>query len=75
VLTGPQLFNFEEIARCLCAQGGAQVVQNADALAVQLTQWLADPALRQAIGAQGQRMVAENRGALQRVLQLVAAYL
>jgi len=75
VLTGPQLFNFEEIARCLCAQGGAQVVPNADALAVQLTQWLADPALRQTIGAQGQRMVAENRGALQRVLQLVAVYL
>ena len=68
VLFGPHRFNFAEISQLLIDQGAAQEVTSASELADQLIQLLQQPERRQQMGAQGVRVVEQNRGALQRLL-------
>lgn len=71
ILTGPYTFNAEEIARLLVESGAVEVVHDAQQLATKVTALLGDPAKRAQIGAIGRAAVEENRGALERVLQLL----
>lgn len=72
VVFGPHLFNFAEISAALIAAGGARQVEDAQQLGQVVAELLADAAAREQMGAAGQRLVAENRGALQRLLELIA---
>ena len=72
LLSGPYTFNAEDIAQLLIAEGGAQVVTTAETLAGQLVQLFADAPARARIGARGKAVVEANRGALSRLLALLA---
>jgi 3-deoxy-D-manno-octulosonic-acid transferase len=67
VLCGPYLFNFTAIAELLIEAGAATQVATSGELAAAVITLLEDPARRQAIGDAGQRVVAANRGALDRL--------
>ncbi len=71
VIVGPHTFNFELITRQLIQIGGAERVYNADELAALLQAWLTDAAARVEVGEAGQKLVADNRGALDKLEKLV----
>ena len=71
VAIGPHAFNFAAITDLLVAEGAAAQVADAEALIPLMTAWLSDAALRARIGEQGRRVVARNRGALERLIALV----
>jgi 3-deoxy-D-manno-octulosonic-acid transferase len=71
ILTGPNNFNSEEIARLLIARGAAEVVHNAPELAARVSALLADPQARERMGAAGRASVDGNRGALAKLLGLI----
>lgn len=74
-LIGPYYFNFSDITQQLVIGGGAIVVQDEDALAVQVLDLLQHPAVCQRMGAAAQHVVAANRGALQRTLHALETVL
>lgn len=71
VLSGPQLFNFVAISEMLIAAKGATVVQDEAALVECLSQLFSDSGLSQKQGAQAKTVVEENRGALDKLVQLI----
>ena len=72
VVTGPHMFNFEEISGLLVEAGAMVRLQDPADLPACLQALLADPRRRREMGAAGQRVVADNRGARKRLLALVA---
>ena len=71
VVFGPHMFNFSDISRMALERGAGRQVQDAAELASAVADYLENPAARNAAGAAGQRMVAENRGALAKTLALL----
>jgi 3-deoxy-D-manno-octulosonic-acid transferase len=71
-LTGPHVFNAEEIARALVDEGAVEMVQDAAGLSAALLRLARDPAERVRRGALGQALVERNRGTLQRLEALIA---
>jgi 3-deoxy-D-manno-octulosonic-acid transferase len=71
VVFGPHMFNFGDISRMALERGAGRQVQNVAELANAIAGYLENPAARRAAGEAGQRMVAENRGALAKTLELV----
>jgi len=71
VLIGPHSFNFAEITRLLVEREAAVQVADAQALSDWLVRWLGDAAERARIGENGRQAVQRNRGALDRLIQLV----
>ena len=71
ILTGPYTFNTEDIAGMLAEVGAMRGVKNSVELAAELASLIADPQARRHAGAQGQKTVQENRGALARLLALL----
>ncbi len=71
VLTGPYIFNFTEVYGFLTAARAAWVVNNADELLSRLLILLADSDLRAAAGRRAQAVVAENRGAVDRIMEVL----
>ncbi len=72
VVTGPHMFNFAEISDLLTASGGMQRLDDPGDLADSLLRLLQDPDQRRRMGEAGLRVVADNRGAKQRLLNLAA---
>ena len=72
VVCGPSMFNFEEISRLLIEAGALLQLNDSMQLGACLQQLLDDPSRCAAMGRAGQQVVAANRGALDRVLELVA---
>lgn len=70
-ITGPQVFNAQEIADALVAEGAAEKVQDAAGLSDALLRLARDPAERARRGALGQTLVERNRGTLQRLMALL----
>jgi 3-deoxy-D-manno-octulosonic-acid transferase len=75
VLIGPHVDNFRDAAGLLTRTGAARTVADASDLGAQLTTLLADPALRERVGAAGRAAVASHRGAMGETLALVARLL
>ena len=75
IATGPHQFNGADIAQLLVTRGAVRLVHNAAELADTLITWLHDPAQRARVGALGEAVVAENRGALERILALITPLL
>ncbi len=72
VLSGPEQFNSPELPRVLSEAGALTIVHDAAGLAAALERLLADPQARATQGAAGCAAIAANRGALERVLALIA---
>lgn len=71
VVFGPHLFNFQEISTQLLEADAARIVHDSDALAGAIDELLADANLRHQLGENGQRFIEANRGALQRLIDLL----
>lgn len=72
VLFGPHMFNFEQARAVLLDAGAARQIASGEALAPAVAELLADPARRESMGRAGRAVMAANRGALQRLLALLA---
>jgi 3-deoxy-D-manno-octulosonic-acid transferase len=72
VLTGPWNGNAAGVAQLLIGAGALHVVHDAGELAARLGEYLADDAARARDGGAGRAAVVANRGALSRLLALVA---
>ena len=71
ILTGPHVFNAQEIADRFIAQQACRVVHDAGELAAAVADWLDDPAAARQAGDSGRSILEDNRGALERLLTLV----
>ena len=71
VIFGPHMFNFSDISRLALECRAGRRVQNSSELVEAVASHLENPAARNAAGEAGLRMVAENRGALDRTLGLL----
>lgn len=72
VLTGPYTYNAEDIARLLQDAGAAKIVTDADELGEAVINLLGDAGERLRLGTLGRGVVDSNRGALDRLLTLIA---
>ena len=75
VLSGPVLHNFTAIAALLEEAGGLSLVEDGEALAGELAGLFADAGRRQRQGDAAMAVVDAHRGALERLLQGLAALL
>jgi len=71
VISGPHVYNAQEIADMFVDLGACRMVRNADELAATVHELLADPAAAAAAGRRGLEIVRRNRGALERLLDLL----
>lgn len=71
VISGPHVFNAEEIADMFIDLGACQLVANAHELATAVNTLLASPALAEDKGGKGREIVQRNRGSLERLLGLL----
>lgn len=71
VITGPYMFNTEDIAAMFQAVGASRTVDDAAGLAEVVVEYLGNAALRRTAGERGRDLVQQNRGALERLLDLI----
>jgi 3-deoxy-D-manno-octulosonic-acid transferase len=75
VLSGPHIFNFKEVTRLLNEAEALTTVHNAEELAEEVIKLLNNKELRNTLGQRAQQVVDNNRGALEKHLQLIDALL
>jgi len=71
VITGPYLFNTQDIADKFERAGASITVNNAGQLGTAVADLFADPPVAEDIGARGMEIVRQNRGSLKRLLTLL----
>jgi len=71
VCFGPHVFNFAAISQLLIQEGAARCVENKAELAELVIEWFEDASARAEVGENGRRVVEANRGALQRLIDLI----
>ena len=75
ILTGPSDFNFLAISQLLQEREALKVVHNADELTEMAAHWLSNPDQARQAGESARQSIEENRGALQRLLELLRPFL
>lgn len=75
VLVGPHTFNFEEATKMAIATGAADRVQNVEELSQKLQQLFANAQQRQAMCDASIQFSEQNRGATQKTLNVLQAYI
>ena len=75
MITGPYNYNAQDIADLIIGSGAAVVVRDESELAAQIIRLLGDPAERERIGSQVETLIGTSRGALGRLLALLAPLL
>lgn len=75
VMMGPSQFNFAQISELLTQAGALKTVADADDLAGQALIWFEHESQRRLMGEQGKQVVERNRGAKQKVYELIMAQL
>lgn len=75
LISGHHVFNFVEAAQLLSEAGALTFADSAASLAKEVSILLEDPEQRERRGAAAARVVAENRGALDKTLILIKSYL
>jgi 3-deoxy-D-manno-octulosonic-acid transferase len=75
VLVGPYTFNFDEITLSLIEHGGAARITDQAGLAQQVLALLGDQTERQRMGRAAQAVFERERGAVERIMQMVDATL
>lgn len=73
MVTGPHLHNFAEISRRLQKAGALEIAADADGVAAALQRLLEQDDARALMRRNGQELVEQGRGALQRTLDMIAA--
>ena len=71
VITGPEVFNAQEIADMFVDLGACRMVHDANELAATVGSLIADTAAARDMGSRGREVVRRNRGALGRLLGLL----
>ena len=71
VMCGPYFYNFHEIGTLLQKAGAARVISNQYELATEVIRLLSNEKLRHDAGQCGRKMVEENRGSIDRVLDSI----
>jgi len=71
ILTGPHLFNAEDIAAMFAQRGASQLVTDAAELAAALERLFADEPARKEMGERARRLLLDNRGSLRSLLELL----
>ena len=71
VLFGPSMYNFATISELLLCEQAAIRIDDTVALSDQVVAWLSDASQRSFYGENGRRVVEANRGATERLVQLV----
>lgn len=71
IVFGPNMQNFDVIARQLVERGGAIQVQDAVGLERALAEILFDPKRAQALGESAREVVQENLGAIERTVEMI----
>lgn len=74
VMTGPHRFNFQAISDLLIEANNLVVVENPQAIAEQINAWITDRTLRESTGQAGKSVVEQNRGALDKQLEILSRY-
>lgn len=75
VVVGPHVENFIDITNYLLKAGALIQVQNSEKLIDVLSYWLGDEHARALAGQQGRKVVDENRGAVDKIIQMASYYL
>ena len=75
IAAGPSMENFRDMAAAFDLAGAWRRVDGAASLAAAWGEWLRDPAAAAAAGARARQLVAQNRGALDRTLAMLAPLL
>jgi 3-deoxy-D-manno-octulosonic-acid transferase len=68
VLSGPHVFNFQEVYDEMVAAGGARIVDDGDRPVQALAHWLSAPEAARMAGQAGKAVVERNRGATSRTV-------
>jgi 3-deoxy-D-manno-octulosonic-acid transferase len=71
VISGPNVFNAQEIADMFVDKGACTIVQDAPELAAAISTLIADPIDAKAMGERGREIVLSNRGSLAKLLSLL----
>jgi len=71
IVTGPNNYNAQDITDLFVDSGVARVIRDADELAAAVRNLMSDPAAARALGDRAGKLTESNRGALQRLLQLL----
>ena len=71
VITGPHVFNAQEIADLFISRGACRMIEDAPGLAAAVGDLLGNPEAAAAMGNLGRDIVQRNRGALAKLLQLL----
>ena len=71
VISGPNVFNAQEIADMFVEKGACEIVEDSDALAAEIAKLLADPDAATAMGSRGREIVQSNRGSLRKLMGLL----
>ncbi|MXZ80036.1 MAG: 3-deoxy-D-manno-octulosonic acid transferase [Gammaproteobacteria bacterium] len=72
---GPHMFNFQQISDQVLAQGAGLQVMDERELGETVNTLLNDPVMREGYGTEGLRFVEDNRGALERISELVEQHM
>jgi len=75
ILSGPQLFNFAEVSALLLEAGGLEICRDGNELAAAVIHLLGDGELRRTRGLAAHQVVVANRGAMARLLVIIAELL
>ncbi len=73
LLMGPETFNFPDVVAAFSDADCLHLVSDAESMAERVAAWLADDALRRAAGERAAAVVEANRGATERLLELLSA--
>lgn len=71
ILVGPHNFNAPDIAQLMIESGAARQVNSSEQLSTAILELYANPVARADMGTKARAIVAENRGALSRVMELI----
>lgn len=71
IVLGPHNFNAPEIASMMLAVGAARQVENAQELGEAVLDLFTSPERRREMGAKGAQVVEQNRGALERLMNII----
>ncbi len=75
IITGMHTFNFTAITLKLTRLGAAIQIKDSTELADAVNICLTNPNLRQQMGYQGKRVVQQNQGALQKLINVIECYI
>ena len=71
LLSGPHVFNAQEIADMFVAKGACKLVHDSEELAVAVDGLLSDPVTASQLGNAGRGILERNRGSLARLMAMI----